>query len=204
MLESDASGILSALAPRLGRSAASRLGGRLRRRVCAVVLVSAACWLCSLAAASAECIDYGDYLHWVGSVATADYTRDVAVSGTCAYVADLYAGLEVIDITDPASPQVLGSVGTPGSGYGVAVSGTHAYVADYGSGLQAIDVTDPASPQIVGSVNTPGYAYGVVVSGRYAYVADESFGLQVIDISDPTSPQIVGSVNTPGYAYGVA
>ena len=39
-------------------------------------------------------------------------------------------GLQVIDITNPASPQIVGSVDTPGYAYGVATSGTHACVAD--------------------------------------------------------------------------
>ena len=78
----------------------------------------------------------------------------------------------MIDITNPASPQIVGSVDTPGYAYGVAVSGTYAYVADCDSGLQVIDITNPASPQIVGSVDTPGSAYGVAVSGTHAYVAD--------------------------------
>ena len=39
-------------------------------------------------------------------------------------------GLQVIDITNPESPQIVGSVDTPGDACGVAVSGTHAYVAD--------------------------------------------------------------------------
>ncbi len=64
----------------------------------------------------------------------------MAVSGTYAYVADWDPGLQVIDITNPASPQIVGSVDTPGSARGVAVSGTHAYVADYDSGLQILPV----------------------------------------------------------------
>ncbi|MBK9302846.1 MAG: T9SS type A sorting domain-containing protein, partial [bacterium] len=127
-----------------------------------------------------------------------------AILGTYAYVADSYSGLQVIDITNPASPQIVGSVNTPGSARGVAISGTYAYVAGDYAGLQVIDITNPASPQIVGGVDTPGNAVGVTISGTYAYVADYEFGLQVIDIANPASPQIVGSVDTPNYANGVA
>jgi hypothetical protein len=116
------------------------------------------------------------------------------------------SGLQVIDVTNPASPVIVGSVDTPGEASGVAVAGTHAYVADYGSGLQVIDITDPASPKIVGSVDTPGEAFGVAVAETHAYVADDEPGLQVIDITDPASPKIVGSVVTWawGGALGVA
>ena len=99
----------------------------------------------------------------------------VAVSGTHAYVADEEAGLQVIDITNPQSPQIVGSVDTPGYGPWRGRLGHHAYVADGESGLQVIDITNPQSPQIVGSVDTPGNADGVAVSGTHAYVADYGF-----------------------------
>jgi hypothetical protein len=175
----------------------------LRVQVGLVALAMVIGCLSFFGSAGAECIDYEDYLHWVGSV-TSVTPRDVAVSGTHAYVAAYEDGFLVIDITNPASSQIVGSVDTPGSAYGVAVSGMHAYVADYSSGLQVIDITNPASPQIVGSVDTPGFAYGVAVSGMHAYVADYGSGLQVIDITNPASPQIVGSVDTPGSAQEVA
>jgi hypothetical protein len=83
-------------------------------------------------------------------------------------VAD-YNFLEVIDITNPPSPYIVGSMHVHASD--VAVSGDYAYVA--GSGLKVIDITNPASPQLVGGVDTPGYvAVGVALSGGHAYVAD--------------------------------
>jgi hypothetical protein len=119
-------------------------------------------------------------------------------------VADGYSGLQVIDITNPTSPQIVGSLNTPGVAIDVAISGSHAYVADGVSGLQVIDITTPASLQIVGSVNTPENAVGVAIFGSHAYVGDGWSGLQVIDITTPESPQTIGSVGTPGRAHGVA
>jgi hypothetical protein len=62
----------------------------------------------------------------------------VAVQDGHAYVGDTVFGLHVIDVTDPASPKVLGGVATPGSAWGVAVAGPHAFVADWNRGLQVI------------------------------------------------------------------
>ena len=100
----------------------------------------------------------------------------VALSGNYAYVATDNGGLQVIDITNPASPQIVGSRDTPDGARGVAVSATYAYVADWDSGLQVIDIANPANPQIVGSVDTPSAANGVAVSEPYAYVADGGLG----------------------------
>ena len=115
-----------------------------------------------LSAVAQDCIDYRDYLRWVGGVATPGGAYGVDVAGTHAYVGSgnpdgLGGGLQVVDITNPASPQIVGSVATPGGVYGVAVAGTHAYAAA-GTDLLVVDITNPASPQIVGSVATPDYA----------------------------------------------
>ena len=115
-----------------------------------------------------DCINYEDYLHIVGSCDTPSEAYGVAVSGDYAYVADVYSGLQVIDIGTPGSPEIVGSIDTPGYAWGVAVSGDYAYVADYSSGLQVIDISTPGSPVIVGSIDTPGRARGVAVSGDYA------------------------------------
>ncbi len=127
--------------------------------------------VCSFSSVGAECIDYRDYLHWAGSVDTPGGASGVAIA-LYAYVAAGSSGLQVIDITNPQSPQIVGSVDTPGGAREAAVSGTYAYVADYDSGLQVIDITNPQSPQIVGSVDTPFAANDVAISGAYAYVAN--------------------------------
>ena len=133
-------------------------------RIAVISLVTAL--VCCLGSeSSGACIDYGDYLHLAGSVNTPGSAHHVAVSGTHAYVADWGSGLQVIDITNAQSPQIVGGVDTPGTAHEVVVSGTYAYVADGFAGLKVIDITNPQSPQIVGSVNTPGLASGVAVSG---------------------------------------
>ena len=58
--------------------------------------------------AAADCIDYGDYLHWEGSVDTPGLAHGVAVSGSYAYVADFMDGLQVIYIAVPGKPRIVG------------------------------------------------------------------------------------------------
>ena len=100
----------------------------------------------SFGSAGAQCIDYSDYLHWVGSVDTTGEAHGVAVLGTYAFVADGPSGLRVIDITNPQSPQIEGGMDTPDYAFGVAVSGTYAYVGDGYSGLQVLPAQcEPAS-----------------------------------------------------------
>ena len=146
-----------------------------------------------------------------GSIDTTGLTSATGVyfSGSYAYVADGESGLQVIDISTPASQAIIGSVNTPisantpGKTMGVHVSDNYAYVAGYGiygSVFQVIDISTPSSPEIVGSVVL--WISDIYVSGSYAYVTNGS-GLQVIDISTPSSPAIIGSVDTPSEARGV-
>jgi hypothetical protein len=98
--------------------------------------------------------------------------------------------LQVIDISNPASPLKVGSCDTSGHAYGIAVGGNYAYVADGEAGLQVIDVSDPANPQQVGGYDTSGVAYDVAVSGNYACMANSRWGLAILNLAPAPRPRI--------------
>ncbi len=125
--------------------------------------------------------------------------------------------VQIIDITDPASPQPVSSAFNGQDGFDaldgandielVAISGrTYALVASLGDAFQIMDVTDPASPApissafngqdgfdaLAGASDVEAYA----VSGRIYAVVTSNWdnAVQIIDITDPASPQPVSSV----------
>ena len=129
--------------------------------------------------------------------------RGVAVAGSYAYVADDDAGLQVINIANPASPVRVGGYDTSGRAYDVAVAGSYAYVADGAAGLQVINIANPASPVRVGGYDTSGRAYDVAVAGSYAYVADYDGGLVILRIGGAPSVLTVMSTSADGvYTLG--
>jgi hypothetical protein len=139
----------------------------------------------------------------VGSVDLGGCAGAVAVSGGYAYVVHAScASLDVIDISDPESPQIVSQLST-GAASDVAVSGNYAYLAG-DDGLRVLDVTDPLHPTIVGSVAMPAPSSGLAVSESHAYVAVGNFGLQVVDVGNPENPWIAGSVDTALPALNVA
>jgi hypothetical protein len=73
----------------------------------------------------------------------------VAISGTLAYVADYYCGLQVIDIANPESPRIVGNVDTPGLVHGVAVGEAHVYVTDDWTGFWILPLHCAESPPAV-------------------------------------------------------
>ncbi|MHB1036756.1 MAG: Ig-like domain-containing protein [Pirellulales bacterium] len=139
----------------------------------------------------------------LGSLDTAGVAYDVAIVGTLAYVADGNAGLQILDIANPAAPIRLGGYDTAGSAFDVVVSGTRAYVTDQSAGLVILDVSNPAAPAPLGGYDTLGSARGVAVAGTLAYVADHTGGLVIIDVSDPAAPVERGVLATGSFAQGV-
>lgn len=73
---------------------------------------------------------------------------DILVSGY-AYAACDTSGLQVIDVTDPTSPVLLGSADTPGEAGDVVVADGFAYVADKEYGISIIDVSVPAARNVL-------------------------------------------------------
>ena len=131
-----------------------------------------------------------------------------------ALVASSSEGVQIIEITDPASPSAVGRIQDSGTTLlngavdittlEVTSGGStkhYALVASFSEdGVQVIDFSDPTAPTAVASMKDEegGYtelngAYDITVrsisGGTYALVASGlDSGVQVIDITDPTMP----------------
>lgn len=150
------------------------------------------------------------------------YPSGVAVAGNYLYVADYLPAIEIVNISDPTHPSIVGRYATspfhpgPGATYGpnaLAVSGNYLYVADLGTGFYILDISNPASPVLVGSYD-PGdigslssfanqYS-GVQVEGNFAFVTDISGNLIELDVSNPTAPTLVESLHIGGVPRGLS
>jgi len=132
----------------------------------------------------------------------------VYVAGNYAYVVG--SEFRVVDVSNPASPVVVGTYTLQEGGQGVYVSGNYAYVATCNSGLLVLDVSNPANPTKVGEYNTLGCAKDVRVAGNYIYLADSDNGLVILT---PTALQVsptavtwmaqVGGANLPARTVNV-
>lgn len=132
----------------------------------------------------------------------------VAAAGNYAYIAD-FQGLSVLDITDPAHPEVVASLEigeflTPAE---LSVAGDYAYLVwnniwEMYGGFSIIDVSDPENPSHLGYFSWEGYVCDIAFTEDYIFVA--SGGLRVVNMSDPEYPHEVGFYDTNGSASGVA
>jgi hypothetical protein len=162
-------------------------------------------------------LDIGNKMKIIGSIETVSPAWDISVVGNLAYVTcgnqgvntagSVWNGLQIIDITDPSKPELLGSLDTPAHANDVDVVGNIAYVTCGGyydpkwNSLQIIDVSDPHNPKLMSSVETPDNADHVIIVGKKAYLESGNH-FQVIDISNPSTPKTIGAVETG--LFGIA
>ncbi|GAB4191548.1 MAG: hypothetical protein OHK0022_05330 [Roseiflexaceae bacterium] len=115
-------------------------------------------------------------------------------------------GLLVLDISDPAIPQVLGSYQT-GQARGIALEGDQAYLAT-GRGLEIVDVADVAAPALLALYPTPFYALDVQLAQGRAYLtfgnigSSDSGGMVVVDVRDPRKPALLAQALLPAANAG--
>ena len=131
-----------------------------------------------------------------GRVDLGNYARGISVDGDYAYVADGYAGVQILDISDASNPVVVANEDTPGYAYQVHVSGNYLYVADHSGGLRVLDISDPTSVSTVGSAGTSEVAIGLFVEGNYVYMSIGGDGVAIFDITSPSDPFYVGGYVT--------
>ena len=110
-----------------------------------------------------------------------------------AYVACDSAGLQVVDLFNPATLSVGGSIALPGNATDVVVAGSHAFVATGRLGplpdIEVIDISDPTHPLQVASIDAgtdDDRAERLATDGSFLYVVGED--LSIIDIRVPTAP----------------
>ena len=118
--------------------------------------------------------------------------NSVTVDGGRAYVG-IGPRLAVLDVSNPASPALLGWTGPRGAG-DVVLAGNRAYGTAGAAGLGIVDVSDPTHPTALGFYKTGAAARDVAYAGSHAYVVYGDRGLRILDVSDPAHPTKVGEL----------
>ncbi|HYV20537.1 MAG TPA: hypothetical protein VFC25_16060 [Verrucomicrobiae bacterium] len=135
----------------------------------------------------------------------ADIASGLARDGSTLAVAAGAAGLQLVNVSDPRHPRVIGSRTLPGNSayfFDVAAAPGRAYVADLLNGLQILDTSRPAAPSLLGGVDLPGATTSVVADGDLAAAANGAGGIVLLDASGGGS--VTGRVSTAGPAAGVS
>lgn len=130
---------------------------------------------------------------------------DLAASGSNLYVAATGAGLQLHDLSQPASPQLRWQWTSPsGIVQRVAVDGAMAYAA-HNRALHALQLANPAPPVQIASYTAPTSIMDIAAAGGFVYLATQTTGVRVIDNRVPGIMTEVANIPTPlAVANGVA
>ncbi len=128
----------------------------------------------------------------IGSVTTApdtaNHARSVTVVGAYAYVGNWNRELAVVDVSEPASPQLVTTRDVDDYVYGApAIHGSYLYFPN--GNLTVFNIEDPRNPVLERTVITTGYAHAVTTDGQYLYVAEG--GVSVWSLGDSGDPTLV-------------
>lgn len=130
---------------------------------------------------------------------------EIAMLGEMAYIAGRQNGadissLEIVDVSNKASPVILGSCANPGGGLPVAIKplADQVLIIDEVGQFQIVDVAQLENPIWVDSHPLGVITHDARFDGTLAYVAAGKAGLQVFDITVPANALRVGG--TPVFA----
>jgi hypothetical protein len=138
------------------------------------------------------------------------FGQHLAVRDDYAYLAG--QGLNVLDVSDPARPALVGATGmglfgTRWSITGIAVDENYAYLIDDEVGLRVFDISDPGLPVEVAFSLVPGHPADLAVTEEHILVATRNNGLFLFQLSPraetPPPQGILGSrpPSTPRPAF---
>ncbi len=146
-----------------------------------------------LAAVDLMVLDVGDPSNptYLAATLESDFPQDVQISGVHAFVAAGNLGLQVIDISAPADPTIVGQY----PGYGVTdvdVHGNTLYLRDLVQGAVFLDVTDPTNPTYLGETNPGVFVSRVEAEGNILCLTDILRSVFTIDVTLPSAPIVLG------------
>ena len=125
-------------------------------------------------------------------------------AGLYLYVACGDAGVQVVDVSDPLAPVLMGRCTTGGAAEDAVAYDGGACVAAGSAGLRLVDAQQPATPVLAGGLaGGTAPSQGICVRGQTAYVAAGADGLRIVSIADPAHPAQLGVLDTPGDARDV-
>lgn len=120
----------------------------------------------------------------------------VDADGSYAYIGN-GSTFQVLDISDPSKPEIVGEYLTDGYIYDLEVRSYVAFVC-IGSGLLIIDISNPTLPEKISEISIGGVAISLALDDTFVYVSTFSGIMWVVDVSDLSNPVKRSGIPTGG------
>ncbi len=167
----------------------------------------------------------GSYLYGIDAAANSLFIMDIGNTSyqtavgprgsvaNGAYTADLYNGfvvttnfythsLSVVNVSNPASPTVVGTLTNLGNIKNVRVDGSYAFAYSYIGGQNkflVVNLSNPSAPSLTYSLTVPANLGGdITIYGDRAYLQGNQYNLLgIVNVSNLAAPTYLGTVNQP-------
>ena len=156
-----------------------------------------------------ECLDYATYggphgdPPLAGGLLLPASAVDLAVQAGHAYLACGDGGLQIVELSDPTSPVLVGELDLLGEAATIAAWGDWALVG-VGATLKVVDITSADDPQWRQSLTVGGRLRDVTMAGSLAVIAADTAGLIIITCETTLPFSDVSSVTTSAPAWSAA
>ncbi len=107
-------------------------------------------------------------------------SRSLQVVNNIAFVANGAAGLKIVDISNPSTPEVLGTLSLPGFSNSVLVEDKYVYVTNRYSGLNLVDISDLGSPRLLSTIDISDLSGGAQRFGDLLFLGNRYMGVAAI------------------------
>src|SRR4051812_11394166 len=167
-------------------------------------------WMFVVASFHAQCVRAGSAVEpallgqWPG-YEHGGWVDRIEVGNGRAYLADVYGGVHILDVSNPGKPVRMGGYPyfTGGWEEDLKMVGSVAFVTpltstfdQYGIGLEIVDLTDAKAPKRLGGYNVfnnRGSIGGLSVNGNRVFLTGINRSeMHILDISDLSNPTLVG------------
>jgi hypothetical protein len=122
-------------------------------------------------------------------------------------VLSTHSYVELVDVGDPASPQLLWSWESPGNSGNPCdafILGDSLYITGGWTGIHIFDLSNPHAPEALASFDTVDWAIDILVVDEIAYVTLGDAGLMTLDVSDRTRPALMSRIQLDAFASQLA
>ncbi|MBM3327559.1 MAG: hypothetical protein FJY65_11405 [Calditrichaeota bacterium] len=123
------------------------------------------------------------------------YPRTLNVYSDYCYVATVFSGVSILDISDVRHIREAGYIACPNYAEDVVVDGDIIYIATWGdqdAGIRIYSLANLAEPVEIGFCPIESRLLDIEKNADFLYVAAYDRGVRVIDISDPERPFEMG------------